>query len=98
MFITLWRKLQYTSVLSLTYECFVFSKVIILIFVRNDYSGILLCAVGFSLGDVESAFKEAKIEPDIIDKAPIEKIEVIYFNYCLSLQIICVTFIGKIWR
>jgi len=32
--------------------------------------------IGFSLGDVESEFKKAKIEPDIIDKAPIEKIEV----------------------
>jgi len=32
--------------------------------------------IGFSLGDVESEFKKAKIEPDIIDEAPIEKIEV----------------------
>jgi len=40
------------------------------------FSGILLCAINFSLGDVESEFKKAKIEPDIIDKAPIEKIEV----------------------
>lgn len=38
--------------------------------------GILLYAIGFSLADVESEFKKAKIEPDIIDKAPIEKIEV----------------------
>lgn len=47
---------------------------------RNNYiyvfSGILLCAISFSLGDVESEFKKAKIEPDIIDKAPIDKIEV----------------------
>lgn len=49
----------------------------IIIYVIIIYvSGILLCAVGFSLGDVESTFKKAKIEPDIIDKAPTEKIEV----------------------
>lgn len=40
------------------------------------FSGILLCVIGFSLGDVESEFKNAKIEPDIIDKAPVDKIEV----------------------
>lgn len=42
----------------------------------HDNLGILFCAIGFSLGDVESEFKKTKIEPDIIDKAPIEKIEV----------------------
>ncbi|KYN19652.1 Phosphatidylethanolamine-binding protein like protein F40A3.3 [Trachymyrmex cornetzi] len=44
----------------------------------KQLSGILLCVINFSLGDVESEFKKAKIEPDIIDKAPIEKIEVKY--------------------
>ncbi|XP_011707281.1 PREDICTED: protein D2-like isoform X1 [Wasmannia auropunctata] len=47
--------------------------------------GILFCAISFSLGDVESEFKKAKIEPDIIDKAPIEKIEVKYGEKVVDL-------------
>lgn len=46
------------------------------VIILYNFSGIFLCAISFSLGDVESEFKKVKIEPDIIDKAPIEKIEV----------------------
>lgn len=53
----------------------------------DDNLGILLCAIGFSLGDVESEFKKAKIEPDIIDKAPIEKIEVCLCQKCTDICI-----------
>ncbi|GAB1860336.1 OV-16 antigen [Camponotus japonicus] len=52
---------------------------------KHLISGILLCAIGLSLGDVESEFKKAKIEPDIIDKAPIEKIEVKYGDKVVDL-------------
>ncbi|XP_033211840.1 protein D2-like [Belonocnema kinseyi] len=41
-------------------------------------TGILLGSIGFSVADIASQFEESRVAPDVVNKAPIEELEVKY--------------------